>query len=307
MKKIARAQTTTGKNGVTLRIDNVLFIAKCPHVQPIHTYMYKDESDILYLSYDWEVYTKRGLKWKRIYAAGVYEFGILARLEKDIQKLLQIDCSKNGVRHYIHERQPDGTILENVEAYQAIYTYNVSGTFNEDGFHFVKYLNVSSNYQYSVEKEYYDLTILIGGDESGKIPFETFFPGLTCDDVKVIQQFAHEFTQIVNRVAKAQVEKAMRNKSNASGNYPKIVRDYLYQKYNITNWRPIFEKICQKEHVLTEYIEYITGQKPIHELRCHEWYGEQRNMQQMLQIMPDYRAYMHIIDENRKCNAQEDE
>ena len=57
--------------------------------------------------------------------------------------------------------------------------------------------------------------------------------------------------------------------------------------------------MSKEEYVIDEFVDYITGQKTIDELRCNEWHGEQRRMPELLKTMKDYEAYCYIIDDNK--------
>jgi hypothetical protein len=220
-------------------------------------------------------------------------------LEEYIQALLDIDCRNQGVRYYFNERQPDGTVVKSTTEFQASYPYDIAGMFDEDAFQFTKHNKTFEDCRGLMEFEFYDLAVFIGGNECGKSALGARFTKLSREDVEQIKVFAHEFMEITNRITKAQVEARMNDDRDSKYNEPKIVRDYLKEKYGITDWRPIFEKICVRDYVLEEYVAYIKGELDIDDLRCNEWHGEKRKMPQLLQVMPDYEAYMYIVDDNR--------
>lgn len=294
-----RVKVTVHDNYVTLRIDDVKFIVKNPRVQPFCEYIYNGSHSIMYFYYDWVMYRKNEQGWRKVHTASVYEFGVMQYLEEYTQALLDIDCRNQGVRYYFNERQPDGTVVKSKTEFQASYPHDIAGMFDEDVFQFTKHYKTFEDCRGLMEFEFYDLAVFIGGDECGKSAFGARFTKLSREDVEQIKVFAHEFMEITNRITKAQVEARMNDDRDSEYNEPKIVRDYLKEKYGITDWRPIFEKICVSDYVLEEYIAYIKGELDVDDLQCNEWHGEKRKMPQLLQVMPDYEAYMYIIDDNR--------
>jgi hypothetical protein len=104
--------------------------------------------------------------------------------------------------------------------------------------------------------------------------------------------------KLTERVTVERINNWLNSDKDDEYNYPKKVREHLLEKYGITDWQPIFIKLYGTEYVFDEYYDYITGEKTEDELRCHEWHGEQRTMQEMLKAMPDYEAYLHIIEDN---------
>ena len=293
-----RAKVTVHEDFITLRIDDVKFVAKNPRVQPFNEYRYESPKDIMYFYYDWIMYRKNGKTWKRVHTAGVYEFGIMQCLEECIQELLDLNCRKHGIRTYFNHRKKDGTVVKSTTEFQAIYPFEISGMFNEDCFDFMKYYKTFTDCRGLMEFEFYDLSIMIGGNECGKTPFGAKFTGLLREDVEIVKQFAHEFMELTNRVTKEQVRRYLYDDSDDEYNYAKKVRVYLRDKYGITDWEDIFIRLHDEEYIFDEYIEYITGEKTVDELRCHEWHGEKRTMKEMLQVMPDYEAYLHILEDN---------
>lgn len=294
-----RAKVTVHSNYVTLRIDDVKFIVKNPRVQPFNEYRYESAKDIMYFYYDWVMYKKNNRGWRKVHVGSVYEFGIMDHLESLIDAMLELDCKNKGIRHYFLERQPDGTLVENPEEFQAVYPVNMSGMFMEDAFHFIKNYKTFTDSRGLMEFEFYDLTVLFGGNECGQSAFGAHFDGLLREDVLVIKKFAHAFMEITDRITKEQVNSRLHDDSDDEYNYAKQVRLHLLNKYGITDWVPIFQRLYDSEYVIDEYLEYINGVKAEDELECHEWHGEQRTMKQLLQVMPDYAAYLHIIDDNK--------
>lgn len=295
-----RAKVTVHEDYVTLRIDDVKFIAKNPRVQPFNEYRYDSSKDIMYFYYDWMMYRKCERGWRRVHTGHVYEFGIMPYLESNIQDLLELDCRKRGIRTYFNERKKDGSVVKSKTEFQAIYPFEIAGMFNEDAFNFTKYYKTFTDCRGKMEFEFYDLSIFIGGNECGKTAFGAQFPGLSREDLGVIQRFANQFMELTNRVTKEQVNRYLDDDSDSEYNYAKQVRLHLLNKYGITDWKPIFVRLNDEEYVIDEYLEYINGEKSVDELRCHEWHGEQRTMAQMLQVMPDYEAYLHVLEDNRQ-------
>lgn len=299
-KHTPRAKVTVHDDYITLRIDDMKFIAKNPRVQPFNEYRYNGPKSIMYFYYDWIVYRKQARGWRRMHTSSVYEFGIMQILEESIQELLNLDCRKLGIRTYFQERKRDGTITKSKTEFQAVYPYSIAGVFNEDVFDFVKYYKTFTDCRGRMEFEFYDLTILVGGNECGRTPIGAQFSGLMREDVEIVKQFASEFMKLTERVTKERIEAWLDSDSDDEYNYPKQVREHLLKKYEITDWKPIFIRLNDEEYVFEEYLEYINGKKTVDELKCHEWHGEQRTMAQMLQVMPDYEAYLHVLEDNRQ-------
>lgn len=295
-----RAKVTVHEDYVTLRIDDTKFIAKNPRVQPFHSYRYNSPKDIMYFYYDWIMYRKHERGWRRVHTSSVYEFGIMSCLEENIQELLDLDCRKKGIRTYFNRRNQDGTIVQSRTEFQAIYPFEIGGLFNEDVFNFTKYYKTFTDCRGKMEFEFYDLSIFIGGNECGKTALGVQFPHLAREDVEVVKQFAHEFMELTNRITKAQINRYLDDDVDSEYNYAKQVRLHLLNKYGITDWKPIFIRLNDEEYVIDEYLEYINGEKTADEIRCHEWHGEKRTMAQMLQVMPDYAAFMHVLDDNHQ-------
>ncbi|MBQ8806433.1 MAG: hypothetical protein IJZ68_08270 [Bacteroidaceae bacterium] len=293
-----RAKVTVHQNYVTLRIDDVKFMLKNPRVQPYNEYKYESSKDIMYFYYDWAMYRKHDRGWRKVHVGGVYEFGIMNHLEKFLDELLELNCRKHGIRHYFNERQPDGTVVKSTSEFQAMYPMNISGMFMEDAFHFTKYYKTFTDCRGLMEFEFYDLTILFGGNECGRSAMGAHFDGLQREDVLVIKDFARAFMELTDRVTKEQVQRYLYDDSDDEYNYAKKVRLHLLEKYGITDWVPIFQRLHDEEYIFDEYMDYITGETPVEELRCHEWHGEKRTMAQMLQVMRDYEAYIHVLEDN---------
>lgn len=293
-----RTKVTVHDDFITLRIDDVRLIFKQPNITPFHTYVYHDARDIMYFYYTLMMYQKRGKVWKKVHTARITEFGIMNHLARYIQELLDINCRKEGIRHYFNERKRDGTVVKSKTEFQAMYPFDIAGMFAEDAFNFTKYYKTFTDCRGKMEFEFYDLTISIGGNECGKSAFGVRFERLGREDLEIIKQFADECMKLSDRIAKENIERWITDDTDSPYNDPKIIRDHLKCEYGITEWRPVLEKMCTKEYVLDEYIDYITGKKQTHELRCHEWHGEERTMEEMLKVMPDYEAYLHIIDDN---------
>lgn len=295
-----RTKVTVHENSVTLRIDDVKLIASEPEIQPFNTYIYKSPKDIMYFYYTLRMMQKQGSRWREIASTRVFEFGIMNHIEEHIDKILKLNTKKEGIRQYFQHRDSDGNMVTSKNEFIAVCPCGLEGMFEEDAMLFTKYYKTFYDMHGRKEFEYYDLNLMIGGNELGKSAVGAYFTGLHREDLECIREFAKEFMRIANEETKARIERYLTNDEESPYNDPKLVRDCLRKEHGITDWRPIFLKLSQEEYVLDEYIEYITGEKTEDELRCHEWHGEKRTMKQMLKVMPAHEAYMHIIDDNRR-------
>lgn len=293
-----RAKVTVHNDYITLRIDDTKFIAKNPRVQPFNEYRYRNKHDIMYFYYDWVVYRKRERGWRKLHTCSVYEFGVMPYLEDAVQELLDLDCRKKGIRTYFRERKKDGTTCLSKTEFQAVYPYTLDGSFHEDVFDFKKYYKTFTDCRGKMVFEFYDLNLMLGGNECGRTPIGVQFTGLLREDLEVIQQFAVEFMKLTEKVTVQRINEWLENDKDDEYNYPKQVRDHLKEKYGITDWKSIFIRLNDEEYIMDEYLEYINGEKAADELRCHEWHGNQRTMKEMLQVMPDYEAFLHVLEDN---------
>ena len=295
-----RTKVKQTKKFSILQIDNVRLVASNPSVTPYSTYIYESPKDIMYFYYDLALEKETESGWKTIKEARVTEFGIMKYLEGHINKVLAFDVKNEGVRNYFEKRNRDGSTSVSTTEYEAICPMDIYGMFHEDCFHIKKKYRTFTDSRGLNEFELYDVNIFIGGDECHGIPIGVCFTNLEREDIINIKRFAQGFMEMANEITKKDIEKLLTSNKNDKYNEPKIVRDHLKKIYNIDDWRPIFLKISMEEYILDEYIDYITGKKEPSELKCHEWHGKCRTMEEMLKTMTPHEAYMHIVDDNRR-------
>lgn len=288
------------KDSVTLFLQDIKLIASNPSIQPFHTYEYEDENDIMYFYYTLKLYkaTSRG-GWAKIASAYVTEFGIMKYIAAGIDQLLAIDTKNEGIRRYFAEKDENGNIVESTDEYEAICPYSISGMLNEDALHFTKFYRTFEDCRGWNEFEWYDLNLMIGGNECGASSVGCHLSHLEKEDLLAIKEFSQAFMELAKIKTQAQIEEWLTNEEEDEYNTPKIVRDYLKDKHGVTDWRPIFLKMSREEYVIDEFVDYITGKKTIDDLKCNEWHGEQRKMPELLKVMKDYEAYCYIIDDNK--------
>lgn len=293
-----RTKVKTKKDSCILQIDNIKLIAKNPSIQPFHEYIYNDTSDIMYFYYDLILKKKnyKG-KWKTVAKTYVTEFGIMQNLAEAIKEVLSFDVKSKGIIYH-PAKKVNGYVLTSVDDYIAYYPFQIAGLLNEDRFEIIKEFKTFKDCRGINEFETYDLNIFIGGNELSKNPIGVHIPRLEKENLEKIILFANSFMDMASQKAKEEVQNTLSDETDDEYNYPKIVRDYLKSEHNIDDWKPIFLKLSTKEYVLEEFIEYITGNKTIDELGCHEWHNENRTIQELLKTLKDYEAYLHIIDDN---------
>ena len=290
------------KKGVwSLKIGKFKMKASDPSIQPFNEYKYEDEKSIMHFYYTLRMFEKPygKKKWKEINSTHVYEFGIMAHVSDFLREVLNFDVDKEGIRYYFKEKDKDGNLVESTTEYEAFYPFTLAGMFNEDRIEIKKRFRTFDDCRGHNEFELYDLSLFIGGNELGRPCFGVHFDSLEREDIEEMLKFYDGFMAMANQKAKDNVEALLTNDEEDEYNYPKIVRDHLKNKYGIEDWRPIFLKLTREEYVLNEYLEYITGETTVENLRCHEWHREKRDMKTMLETMKEYEAYLHIIDDNR--------
>lgn len=292
--------TKTDKS-CTLFLKNIKLVAKEPSIQPFNTYIYNGPESIMHFYYTLELYRKKySGQWEKVHTAYIYEFGIMPYIAKNIDFLLNVDARKEGIRYYFKEKNKNGETVTSKKEFEAIYPYDIAGMFNEDALHFTKHYKTFTDCRGLNVFEWYDLSILIGGNETGLAPIGCHIEHLEKTDLLVIKSFAEEFMKIAGEIAKQQIENYLTSEADSDYNDPKTVRDYLKKEYGIDDWRPIFLKLSREEYVLDEFVDYIKGKLTIDQLKCNEWHGEKRRMPELLKTMKDYEAYMYIIDDNKR-------
>ena len=288
------------KDSVTLYLKDIKLIASKPSIQPFRTYEYEDERDIMHFYYNLKLFiaTYKG-GWETIASTYVTEFGIMAHIAANIDYLLSVDTKIAGIRTYFKEKDENGNLIESKNEYEAVYPYSISGMLDEDALHFTKFYRTFEDCRGWNEFEWYNLSIMIDGSERGNSPVGCYLSHLEKEDLLTIKEFSQTFMELAKEKTQQQIETWLTSEEDDEYNTPKIVRDYLKEKHGITDWRPIFLKMSQEEYVIDEFVDYITGQKTIDELKCNEWHGKQRKMPELLKEMKDYEAYCYIIDDNK--------
>lgn len=287
-------------NSVILKSKNFKLIASNPSIQPFHTYILKDEKDIFHFYYDLKMYRKPyKKKWKKIISSYITEFGIMPDIAKMLKEVLENDVSKSGIITPFKEKDNDGNIILSENEYEATRTFVLAGFLNEDRLEITKTIRVFDDCRGHNEFEYYDVNFIIGGSELGTLPIGASLLHLEKIDIEQIILFAETFMDMAIKKTQNSIENALNDDTESKYNTPKIVRDHLKKKYNIDNWRPIFLKLHTEEYIIDEYIDYITQKKDITQLKCHEWHGEKRNMQKLLETMKDFEAYLFILNDNK--------
>ena len=283
------SKTYVKNKQIILELQNIKLVAKDFQVQPFHTYIYNDKSDILHLYYTLDLYKKdyKG-KWHSVTSSCITEFGVMAYLSDAIQELLDIDVKSKGIS------RP----MEDAEDFDGLFPVYVQGMLNEDCFHFVKHRRIFEDCRGQNDFEWYDLHIMIGGNELGNVPTGCYLSNLTRDDILVLKEFGDLFISEIDKQTKHEIKMMLVNEEDEEYNYPKIFREHLKEKYNVDDWQDAFIKLSIEEYIFDEYLDFITGKKDISELKCHEWHGKQRTMPELLKEMRDYEAYLHIYEDN---------
>ena len=297
---IVKFKVIKKENSVILRTTNFKIVASEPSIQPFHTYILNDKKDIFHFYYNLKMYRKpyKG-KWEKVISSYVTEFGIMPYVADALNNILKSDVTKEGIVTHFKEKDNDGNTVVSKEEFEATKTFVLSGLLNEDRLEITKTIRVFNDCRGHNEFEYYDVNFIIGGSELGTLPIGASLLHLEKVDIEQIILFAETFVDMAIKKTQNSIENALNDDTESKYNTPKIVRDHLKKKYNIDNWRPIFLKLHTEEYIIDEYIDYITQKKDITQLKCHEWHGEKRNMQKLLETMKDFEAYLFILNDNR--------
>jgi hypothetical protein len=285
-----RTKLKVKNNACILQIDDVKLIAKNPYIQPFNSYIYRDETDIMYFYYDLILKKKNHKgKWKTIVKTYVTEFGIMQGIANALSNIIDFDVKENGIIQYSENDKED---------YTAFHPFCIAGLLNEDRIEIIKEYKTFKDCRGNNEFENYNVNIFIGGNELSSVPIGVHFHYLEEKDIKTFITFSNKFMDIASEQIKKHIDNLLNDNTNNEYNYPEIVKKYLKNKYNINEWKCIFLKLSTKEYVLEEFVEYILGKKKIDELKCYEWHNDKRTMQQLLATMKDYEAFLYIIDDN---------
>lgn len=292
------------EKSVVLKTKDFKLVASEPSIQPFHTYVLRNKDDIFHFYYTLEMYRKpyKG-KWEKIASSYVYEFGIMPRIAEFLEKVLEFDVIKFGNKEFFNNPFCDKN-ADNDE-FEASRNFVLSGMLNEDRIEITKTARVFNDCRGHNEFEFYNVNIAIGGNELGTTPFGVSLIHLNKKDIQQIILFASLFMEYAISKTQKSIEVSLNDDKKGKYNYPKIVKDHLKSKYNIEDWKPIFLKLYSEEYIFEEYLKFITGKITAEDLKCHEWFGEKRKMSELLNTMKDYEAYIHVLNDNRKQYASE--
>lgn len=282
------------KNKFILEMGNIKLVASNPSITPFHTYKYNSQNDIMYFYYDLELFKKNHKnKWISFADSYVTEFGVMPYVSEIATEIINRDLEKEG--NFVESKNDFDVTCKKYDTF-----INLVGMFYEDQFVFSKKRHdFISGDEFTKGEETYSLKIFIGGNTFTSVPIGVNFSGLTKEDIEVVKKFADEFMNYASEKTKKEIKRALYSNENDEYNYPKIVREHLKKKYGITEgWEKIFIELNNKEYIFDEYFDFITGKTNISELGCHEWHGEKRTAEQLLETMRDFEAYLLIAEDN---------
>lgn len=287
------------KKSSTLQIGSIKIKASHPKAQPFNEYIFESKKDIMYFYYDLTIKCQGfDSKWRVLAHTYVTEYGILLQLADALREVLDFDVKKKGTRDYLLRKNKDGETVVSKTEYCANRHFTFNGMLDEDCLEITKKIKVWKEKKEFKESESYDVNFFISWGEPSSAPIGTRFTNLSREEVEDIIAFADHFIEIAVAKTKKEVEKTLSDDSDDEYNYPKKVRDYLKEKYGIDDWRPIFLKLSTDEYVLEEFVEYITGQLSVSDLKCREKRNGGKSMEELFKTMDDYKAYLHIIDDS---------
>ena len=285
------------ENSVILYIDDIRLTASNPQIKTFYQCVYRDNSDFLDFSYDLLMEKKNKLWWREISKVHVCKFGIMNKLEEQINIMLKTSAKENGIR-VDYRKDPQ-------ESFKALYPFPIKGEFAEDAWIFTKYYKNKWVDSENIESEYYDLDLMLDGDHMRKAAVGTHFMYLWREDVEKIRDFAKEFMKIADRIWLEENIKILTDETESGDNYPKIIRDYLKTKHNITNWGPIYHALTVEEELLYKYVKYATGGISAKELGFIHLDGKKQRVADLLKTKPLHEIYMSYVYEHNKWYVKE--